>query len=228
MWLLGAWTWSCLSSPCFAMEVTECRSCFKKIAATLFAKLTWFLDFYCDNSLLGFWLVDYTWLVMQPVGKSGWVRPESDNLTWKTSQESHLFLKLSYFNSSMHIPCEFAQAIVENVTTKKSGWCRGACDPGVWYDPLRYCHFSNSSGLGSMSLCHHKSNFKESKSWFDLVTDNPSWDCTNNKCCVNQGMTVSVRLLQLESCWEDELIDEPMFWHTFQQLNTCIACDMMS
>ena len=38
-------------------------------------------------------------------------------------------------------------------------------------------------------------NFKESKSWFDLVTtDNQTQDCNSNKNSVNQGMIIIVRL----------------------------------
>ena len=54
------------------------------------------------------------------------------------------------------------------------------------------CYFVSYSGLGFMWLCHHNI-FKESKLWFGIVaTTNHIQDFTNNKDCVNQGMTIGV------------------------------------
>ena len=55
------------------------------------------------------------------------------------------------------------------------------------------------------------------------ISKNPNQDFTNNKHCMNKRMTISVK----KSCEEDGFIDESMLDHTIQQLNICIACDMM-
>ena len=89
-----------------------------------------------------------------------------------------------------------------------------------------------------MPLCHH-TNFKESKSKFDFVAttnQDTSQDCTNNKHCVNQGMTGYEscaskheninKICVNKSCGEDEFKDEFIFYHIFQQINTYMIWGM--
>ena len=86
----------------------------------------------------------------------------------------------------------------------------------------------------TMSLCHH--NISNNSSHDLDSTANHCQDFTNNNHCVDQSMTIRVRLSQQynkawkykqsvkRSCWEDQFIDE------FTQSSNLIfftACDMM-
>ena len=74
--------------------------------------------------------------------------------------------------------------------------------------------------------------FIEYKWWFDLVaTDNHSQDFTKNKHCVNHDHKCEVMTAVYQSVnksnGEDGFMDGSMFYHTIQQYNISIDCDMM-
>ena len=109
--------------------------------------------------------------------------------------------------------------------------------------PRRCCYVSHSPVLGLLSLCFHNEFQRIQVTWLDIAaTDNHSQAFTDNEHFVNQGMRLCMRLCMrlwqlcteawkykesVKVMWRRWIDRWNIFYHTMQQLNICIVCNMM-